>query len=122
VATSLTPRFGQLLDRWAVLLARDHLVSLISQARAVAQVRGGADLVLETATGRAAIEIDGESVATLDLRPWRVSVSAGSGRDSVLLRFDALGIGRIASQTLRLSRGAAEAQVIISSFGRVRIR
>lgn len=35
------------------------------------------------------------------------------------LRFDALGIGRIASQTIRLSRGDEDAVLVVSSYGRL---
>ena len=36
------------------------------------------------------------------------------------IRFDALGLGQVASETLRFRRGGAEAGLVLSSYGRVR--
>ena len=40
-------------------------------------------------------------------------------RESAELTFDAMGVGRVASQTFRFSRGSAQAELVVSSFGRV---
>jgi len=40
--------------------------------------------------------------------------------DTVVLRFDALGVGRMTSRTFRVRRGSAEAGLTVATYGRVR--
>ena len=43
-------------------------------------------------------------------------------RDTLVLAFDALGLGRVASATIVFRRGAAERALVVSGYGRVRRR
>ena len=44
----------------------------------------------------------------------------GSSAPSVVLRFDGIGIGRVASRTIALDRGRIRAGITVSSYGRAR--
>ena len=69
-------------------------------------------------------------VGSADARPrphlrlaqdWRVTVSSpGFAGDTIAIRYDAIGIGRIANRTLRFERGHAVAGLTVSAYGRVR--
>jgi prepilin-type N-terminal cleavage/methylation domain-containing protein len=120
--SAVGPPFSAWLDRWSVLLARDRLVSVLGHARAIAQVRGGSELFVDVGEGLATVDVPGARVWEIGLTGDGVALSLLSGRDSTRIRFDALGIGRIASQTFLLRRGAAEARVVVSALGRVRVR
>lgn len=112
------------LDRVAAAAARDAVASALVRARTLAVARGGARVVLELEPPRAhLLTAGGELVGDpLDLgAAYGVAVSAdGNAGVAVDLRFDAYGIGRMASRTLRFRRGAAEARLTLSSYGRVR--
>jgi type II secretory pathway pseudopilin PulG len=115
------PRIRFQLDRLAVTAARDEVMGLFHQARGEAVARGGSTLRATTEPPTLALVSDGETLASTDLRTqFGVSLDLPRGRPEVALRFDPLGLGRVASQTLRLSRGEAEALLVVSSFGRVR--
>lgn len=106
-------------DRVAVRAARDDLAAGLAAARATAAAAGGAALVLETGSARFWIAAGGVAGPVTDLAErYRVRVEGGSG--TIEVRYDALGIGRLANRTLRLRRGAAEAGLTISAYGRVR--
>jgi hypothetical protein len=47
-----------------------------------------------------------------------VSLELSRGRSEVCLAYGPLGIGLVASQTLRLHRGTKEASLVVSSLGR----
>lgn len=119
-----TPRLAELGDRVEVRAVREQLVGLVAQTRAAAVAMGGAALVLE-AEPPVAFLVAGDSV--------RRVVRLGSGdpppelllpsrRPSVTLPFDALGLGRFVSGTIAVRRGAAEAAIVVSAYGRVRRR
>lgn len=111
------------LDRMAVVAAREAVAGLFSQARAAARVHGAAVVRVQPGPWRARAEAGGRTLRTVWLaEEMGVSVSIGRGRDSTLLRFDALGLGRVASETLTFRRGAARAGLTLSSYGRVRRR
>ncbi len=63
--------------------------------------------------------VRGDTLRATDLAA-RHGVRADAGRPSLRLRYDGLGIGRIANSTIRLQRGTAEAGLSISAYGRVR--
>ncbi|MFW5951632.1 MAG: prepilin-type N-terminal cleavage/methylation domain-containing protein [Gemmatimonadota bacterium] len=115
------PPAGRWLDDAAVHAARDELAGALAWTRMAAASAGGATLVLDPATAR--FEILGPAGArgpATDLaRRYRVEVDVGTDQP-VLLRYDALGIGRIASRTIRIRRHAAEAGLTVSAYGRVR--
>ncbi len=120
---TLLPTARRLRDRMAVVAAREALAGLIARARVDALARGGSTVHVRGVSGRAWYEASDSVLATLELqRDFAVTVALGGTRDSADLRFDALGIGRIASQTLRFRRGSEEAVLVVSGYGRVRRR
>jgi hypothetical protein len=60
-------------------------------------------------------------VEQLDLkRVYRTNLTLSRDRPEAVLRYDALGLGRVASQTLLFTRGRAEARLTVSAYGRIR--
>lgn len=115
------PRAGHWLDRAAVHSARDELGAALALTRISAVSHGGATLVLDPGSGQLSI-IAGSARAgeMTDLaRRYGVTVSAGT-EDLVLFRYDALGIGRLTSRTVRFQRRSAEAGLTVSAYGRYR--
>jgi len=115
--------FGRTLDRYAARAARDALAAGIAHARAAAIASGGAELVIDLRGARYVIRVAGAPpAAPVDLRAqYRVALSVeGQPADSVVLRFDALGIGRTTGRTFRIRRGSAEARLTVATYGRVR--
>lgn len=119
-ASTLLPTARRWRDLTAVTGAREQLVATLVEARSLASVAGGAVVWLHTSPARAEVVAEGSPVR-VDLLPTDVALFLG-GRDSVALPFDALGIGRLTSRTVTLSRGSASTSVVISSYGRVRRR
>ncbi len=117
------PPLHRAVDVVASETARDALAAYLGRTRLAAVAAGGALLVLNPATGTARIEVvRGASPPPLRLAGdygVRMSMDGSAGRP-VVLRFDGLGLGQIASRTIRLRRGAAEAGLTISSYGRAR--
>lgn len=67
------------------------------------------------------IEAGGEILHRVDIGViWRTELALSGGRPSVELRFDALGLGRMAARSVTLTRGSAVARLIISAYGRIR--
>lgn len=120
------------LDRMAVTGAREAVVGLVARARSEALLRGGADVVVSEAPGRARVEVTEEEargggepvrrvVARVDLAERfgiEVEVAGRAGRAT--LHFDGLGLGTMASRSFRFRRGGAEARLVVSGYGRVR--
>lgn len=114
------PAARRSVDRMAVVGAREALVGMVVRARSEAVARGGAVLVLDAAGATARVEAAGEVVDALDVASaFGVHLDPGGTASEVRLAFDGLGIGRIASRTVKLRRGRAEAGIVVSSYGRV---
>lgn len=116
-------RFARMLDRYAVRAARDALAAGIAHARAAAIASGGAELVVDLRAARYDIRVgEAPSAVPVDLRAqYGVTLATdGQSADSVVLRFDALGVGRMTSRTFRVHRGRAEAGLTVAAYGRVR--
>lgn len=110
-----------LRDRSAVVAAREEVAGLLAQARVTAVARGGATVHVSAAEGRAWLEAGGMTERRLDLsREPGVEVVLSRGRDQAEVAFDALGLGRVASETFRFRRGEAQATLVVSGYGRVR--
>lgn len=110
-------------DRFAVRGAREAVTSLAVRTRQEARSRGGARLRMDAAKGTAqllvsGVELDREEVG----REFGVTLRLSGGADEAELWFDALGIGRVASLTVELTRGDASAVLVFSAYGRVRRR
>jgi type II secretory pathway pseudopilin PulG len=109
-------------DELVVRAARNEVAAAIAVTRATAITAGGATFVLDTESGTGWIETagghrvsDGFPVAA------RYGVSVSCDRTPPLaLRFDALGIGRLANAVIRVRRARAEATLTVSAYGRVR--
>ncbi|HEX6640662.1 MAG TPA: prepilin-type N-terminal cleavage/methylation domain-containing protein [Thermoanaerobaculia bacterium] len=110
-------------DAWAVRAARDAVAASLAGARAAALTQRGAEVLLVPDVGTVLIRA-GEAlpVPRLELtRDWGVALrSPGFGGDTISIRYDALGVGRIANRTLRFERGRAVAGLTVSAYGRVR--
>lgn len=106
-------------DGLAVRAARDDLASGFAVARATAAASGGATLVLDTGAAVFWITAAGSEGPVTDLGA-RYGVRFDGGGARAEFAYDALGIGRLTSRTLRLRRGTAEAGLTVSAYGRVR--
>lgn len=115
------PRAAATLDRIAAAAARDLTAGAIARTRAVAVARGGAALVVRRAAAVFWIEdAQGARMEEVDLaRAYGITLDASGTGEEIRVRYDALGIGRLASRTLRFRRGDAVATLVISSYGRV---
>ncbi len=112
-------------DAWAVRGARDAVGAAIAGARAAALTQRGAEVLLVPLDGTVltrAGTADAPPRPHLALtRDWRVRLSSpGFTGDTIAIRYDAIGIGRIANRTLRFERGRAVAGLTVSAYGRVR--
>jgi Tfp pilus assembly protein FimT len=107
------------LDIVNVRAARETAFALTTRTRSVALARGGADIVFDSASRNArVIGSDGVIVETASFAEYAVEIPGAS--PPAVLRYDARGIGRMASRTIRFVRGDAEAGLTVSSYGRVR--
>lgn len=108
-------------DRAAVVSARERVAGLVAEARMAAMSWGGATVHLTTDDGAAWFEAGGAVRRRLLLADDPgVAVVLPRGRTTSDLAYDALGIGRVASETLRFQRGEAESVLVVSGYGRVR--
>lgn len=108
-------------DRAAVHAAREELAAALAHTRIMAISAAGATLVLSPTTGSFSTRTQaGTAGPPVDLSArYRVNVEAGAA-DSVTFHYDALGIGRLTSRTVTVTRGAAEAGLTVSAYGRYR--
>lgn len=108
---------------WArVRSARDLVAAQLARARSLAVMRGGAELVLDLRAARAWVEMrDTATPASMVAEVGAVRIIAdGALGDTVRIGYDAMGLGRLSSRTLRFRAGAVEARMTVSSYGRVR--
>lgn len=120
-ASVAVPAGVGLRDRMAVVAAREAVAGLVAEARVSALAHGGATVHVASEPWRAWIQV-GDSAAPAEAleREWGVRVRLSRDRASTALAYDALGLGRVASETLRFRRGSAEAALVVSGYGRVR--
>ena len=118
--TVVAPSYRRAHARLIVRSARESLVGLIMRAQALAVIHDGATVTLSVRLGSAWLEAGGEVGDTLSLTALGVTMALSGGRPQVRLRFNSLGIGELAGQTVGLSSGSARAGLIVSAFGRVR--
>lgn len=112
---------GGLSDTLAVVSAREALAGLVAEARVAALQHGGAQVRVEGPPWRAWSQVGDSVVREVGLeRAWGVEVVLPRGRTGATLRYDALGLGQVASETLRLRRGDAERLLVVSGYGRLR--
>lgn len=114
------PAARRSVDRMAVVGAREAMVGMIVRARSEAVTWGGARVVLDASAGTVRVETSSGVVDALDLgAAFRVRLDLGGSRTEAHLTFDGLGIGRIASRSVQVTRGSAAAGIVVSSYGRV---
>ncbi|GMR12408.1 MAG: hypothetical protein BMS9Abin29_0597 [Gemmatimonadota bacterium] len=118
--TVLAPAYRRAQERLIVRSARESLIGLIVRTQALAVVHGGATLTLEVDPAGASLEAGGEVRDTLSLTALGVVMDLVRGKPQARLRFNSLGIGELAGQTVGLSRGSARAGIVVSAYGRVR--
>lgn len=119
--TLATPAFRYAGDVIAVRAARDQLLQALTVARSLAPLHGGAELEVRSSDGRVQVVAAGRIQLVHRLHDdFRVTLGTSNGAALVTLRFDALGIGRMASQSIVLERGDARAGVSLSTYGRPR--
>lgn len=119
--SALLPAGRSLLDRMAVVSAREAVAGLVAQARVAALAYGGARVHVHAAPWRAWVEVGDSVFGEVALeRDLSVTVELPRGRSATELRYDALGLGQVASETLRFRRGDAVRALIVSGYGRVR--
>lgn len=112
-------------DAWAVRAARDAVGATLAGARAAALTQRGAEVLLVPADGTVSTRTGMDAAPPrprLDLAgDWRVVLtSPGFAGDTIAIRYDAIGVGRLANRTLRFERGRAVAGLTVSAYGRVR--
>ena len=117
------PTFLRARHVLAVNAARRELAAAIAVARSTAIVTFGASVVIDLRAGSVRIETpDGAPVGWPRELHVEYGVALESDRASpVVLRFDALGIGRLTNATFRVQRGATRASLTVSAYGRVRL-
>lgn len=122
-ASALLPAGGALLDRMAVAAAREAVAGLLADARVAALTHGGAAVHLRSSPWRAWAQAGDSALGAVELEEeFAVIVELSRERSAADLRYDALGLGQAASETLRFRRGAASSSLVVSSYGRVRRR
>ncbi len=118
---ALLPAARSLTDRMAVVAAREALVGLVARVRSEAITHGGATLTILSDPPSAWIDAGDTLVTRSEIgSAFGVTLHLTGRRDRARLAFDALGLGRVASQTIRIRRGDASAGIVVSSYGRVR--
>jgi type II secretory pathway pseudopilin PulG len=119
---SFAPYARRQRDRALVIGAREAVVGLFAEARTAAIESGGASLRIVADPARAEVISSARILRTAAVaEDFRVDVSLG-GSPTVEIAYDALGLGRVASQTIRFTRGADATELIVSGYGRVRRR
>ncbi|MEQ8330238.1 MAG: prepilin-type N-terminal cleavage/methylation domain-containing protein [Longimicrobiales bacterium] len=122
-AAAVLPGARTWADRAAVLGARESVAALVARARVEAVGRGGAAVHVAADSSIAWTLADGGVLDRVDLADrFGIHVVLAGRRTATVLTYDALGVGRVASETLRFRRGGAEAALIVSGYGRVRRR
>jgi type II secretory pathway pseudopilin PulG len=117
------PRVAALRAHGAVRSARDAAAAAVERARSLAVARGTARVTVDPSAGTIVIESPIGLAVDPVLRlgeAYGVSVGVGGTGVPVSLDFNAIGLGVVASRTITLSRGPAQAGLSVSSYGRVR--
>ena len=118
---SLAPAARRYRDSSTVVAARESVVGLIAEARVRALGKGDIIVHLGGDPFRAWVTQSDSVVRTLSLgRELGVTLELARGRTGTRLAYDALALGRIASETLTFRRGSAERSLVVSAYGRVR--
>lgn len=110
-------------DRLAVRGAREAAAGLLARARFESVLRGGAEVLVTEAPGRLVLRAGGRSLRSVAVGDrYGAGLEIAGSVSRAVLRFDALGIGRMTSRTIRFRRGDAVASLAVSAYGRIRRR
>jgi prepilin-type N-terminal cleavage/methylation domain-containing protein len=121
-ASLVSPARG-LADRFAVVAARDGIAGMVARARSIAPYHWGSILHISEGPWRAWTEAGDSVIHRVDLESeLGVTVTLSRERSATQMEFDALGLGRMAGETLVFRRGDAEAVLVISAYGRTTSR
>lgn len=122
-ASAVAPTARRLGDRAAVVSVREEIVRALATARSSAVAAGGSSVTLVARPPSVRVEAGSTVVRRLSIGyDSGVSLELTAGRDSTTLRFDRFGIGRFANGTVSIRRGEVVAELVVSSYGRVRRR
>jgi type II secretory pathway pseudopilin PulG len=122
-AASFAPAARRQRDRAMVTGAREAVVGVLAEARVAAMERGAAGVRIGTEPPVVEAWSAGVLLERVALgAELGVAVSLGGTSTDVELTYDALGLGRVASQTITFRRGLETAEVVVSGYGRVRRR
>jgi Tfp pilus assembly protein FimT len=117
--------YGSARDVAAVRAARDEIVAASARTRAYAVRHGGGALTIDGVAGTLRIVTRDSAINVTEVMSdalgVTVAVDGSRGLTSATLQYDALGIGRLASRTITLSRGSVSGGVTFSAYGRPRI-
>ncbi len=114
VATASAARNALLLRQAVESAAR-----LLVEARWTAIREGGATVEFTTEPARGQVfSSAGDTVFSVALGPGGVALHLSRDRAVSRIRFGPLGLGWVASQTLRFTRAGEERRLVISSLGR----
>lgn len=110
-------------DRAAVHAVREELAANLVRTRAEARGRGGAALIVLPDPLRLLLVAGEDTLRRAEPgRERGVVLEPAPGAASATplhIEYDALGLGRMASATVRIRRGRATARLVVSSLGRV---
>lgn len=120
--SALVPAARRFADGVHVLEAREAVARGLLRGRAAGVSAGGSVVTVTTAPARIRVAAGGSTVYDAPVGDGRTDLVLARSRDSLVLRFDGLGIGRFTSATLSIRRGEASAGLVLSSYGRVRRR
>jgi prepilin-type N-terminal cleavage/methylation domain-containing protein len=113
------PTMRAQMDALATNSAREAAARALSRARAEAPLRGGA-LVELVEPGEIRLIAEERVLDVIDMEERLGVVMEIAGASSAAeIRYDALGVGRLANRTLHFRRGRAEATLVVSAYGRV---
>jgi hypothetical protein len=119
--SALLPAGRALRDRMAVVAAREAVAGLVAEARMAALAHGGATVHLQAGPWRAWAQVEDSVLRLVPLESGlAVNVELSRGRTATDIQYDALGLGQVASETVRFRRGDAVRALVISGYGRVR--
>jgi Tfp pilus assembly protein FimT len=105
-----------LRDRLAVTGACQRFTASLALARAAALMHGGAVLVIDPEAWEWRVVPTPYSPHSGQVRVPDVAIEVG-GQEPVI-RFDHIGIGRLANRTITFTRGRAQARLTLSIYGR----
>lgn len=114
------PRLHAGMNALAVRAARESAFGLFSRARVVAIQHGGSSIHLSAREDRMSVRSASGEIVAEELFQMRDVDLTIAGADSVTLRYDGHGLGRMMSRTIGFNSHDAQSGLTISSFGRVR--